>query len=442
MYSYKAIKALLKYYVDKAQSIILHSDWLEEELTCDKLKETLLHLKQTYFNSDTEKRPVENTLLIPIKLDDTRWTLIYITHLKKTETLSIIKTLDPFADSTSNAIKYILLDRDLFPGGSIIHIGRPADYEEAFYNTWMIETVRSIINGANASGTYDLPGAKAEHQSILTLSTNYSPNIKNMTLHKAEIVADVLRKEFRFPSRPNQGAVTKMAKETSVLGATKPGFTKLTAKDKATQETKKKDSARLVRAVPLSTLDIEYQVRSEIYKKLVLSDEPLRIYNMVSRQFESLSNFDLDHAFPYKEILKRQKAFLKYLNEEGNQFFAECFLQQDKMSLFFVKKEDGEIWPTNYFIKACYNDIDNLWLLAGGDNSSKSSNSFLGHLESNETFGDTFKNSVDDNGGICRGVILSKIGGNKKTTLTFEGEPTVGIYSGGVGVGQFIINWH
>ena len=110
--------------------------------------------------------------------------------------------------------------------------------------------------------------------------------------------------------------------------------------------------------------------------------------------------------------------------------------------MFFVKKEDGEIWPTNYFVKACYNDINNLWLLAGGDNSSKSSNSFLGHLESNETFGDAFKNSVDDNGGICRGVILSKIGGHEKTTLTFEGELTVGIYSGGVGIGQFIINWY
>ena len=92
---------------------------------------------------------------------------------------------------------------------------------------------------------YDLPGAKAEHQSILTLPIHYLPNTKNMMLHKAEIVADVLRKEFRFPSQPNRGAVTKMANETSVLGATKPSFTKLTAKDKATQETKQKDSARL-----------------------------------------------------------------------------------------------------------------------------------------------------------------------------------------------------
>ena len=30
----------------------------------------------------------------------------------------------------------------------------------------------------------------------------------------------------------------------------------------------------------------------------------------------------------------------------------------------------------------------------------------------------------------------------KKQPKTFEREPIVGIYSGGVGIGQFIINWH
>ena len=49
MYNYENIKTLLKYYVGKTQGIVLHSDGLEEELTCDKLKETLLHLKQAHF---------------------------------------------------------------------------------------------------------------------------------------------------------------------------------------------------------------------------------------------------------------------------------------------------------------------------------------------------------------------------------------------------------
>ena len=110
------------------------------------------------------------------------------------------------------------------------------------------------------------------------------------------------------------------------------------------------------------------------------------------------------------------------------------------MGLYFQRQSSGEIWATNYFFKACYNDIGNLWLLSVGANASKSSGDVVDYLE--KIFGASFKQDVGMGGGVQRGIILSKIGGTVKTTLSGLDGNDVAIYSGGKGIGLFITDWH
>ena len=124
--------------------------------------------------------------------------------------------------------------------------------------------------------------------------------------------------------------------------------------------------------------------------------------------------------------------------------FTTEFLQQEGMDLYFEKQTSGEakgeIWATNYFFKACYNDIGNLWLLSVGANSSKSAKDVVDYLK--EIFGDSFKDDVAAHGSVQRGLIVSKIGGAPITTIPGLGGHDVTIYSGGQGIGQFITDWH
>ena len=241
---------------------------------------------------------------------------------------------------------------------------------------------------------------------------------------RARKVAEVLRNELEFPIEPRKQDVTTMVGNVSKEGP-EPSFQTKKVLGKAI------DTPKIVRGLPLT-------VHGSIDKRIDA------IYDIVAQRFIPTSSMSIEHAFPHKEIKERQKVFLEYLNDKANQVFTTEFLQQEKMNLYFEKQTDGaakgEIWATNYFFKACYNDIGNLWLLSVGANASKSASDAVDYIQN--IFGDSFKQDVVAGGDVQRGLILSKIGGAPKITLPGLGGNDVEIYGGGKGIGQFITDWH
>ena len=252
---------------------------------------------------------------------------------------------------------------------------------------------------------------------ISTSSSTTNETIKDQALK----IAEVLRAELTFPIFPPKQAVTTMVGHVSKGVPDETSFQTKTVLGKAM------DTPKLVRGLPLSINDS-------------LAEPIEAIYDMVARRFLPTSSMSIEHALPHKEIKLRQKAFLDYLNDSNNQAFTDDFLKQEAMGLYFQRQSSGEIWATNYFFKACYNDIGNLWLLSVGANASKSSGDVVDYLE--KIFGASFKQDVEVEGGVQRGIILSKIGGTVQTTLSGLDGNDMAIYSGGKGIGQFITDWH
>ena len=254
------------------------------------------------------------------------------------------------------------------------------------------------------------------------ISTSSTSSTSTETVKdQARKVAEVLRAELTFPISPPKQAVTTMVGHVSKGVPDETSFQTKMVLGKVT------DTPKIVRGLPLSINDS-------------LAEPIEAIYDMVARRFLPTSSMSIEHAFPHKEIKLRQKAFLDYLNDSNNQAFTDDFLKQEAMGDYFQRQSSGEIWATNYFFKACYNDIGNLWLLSVGANASKSSGDVVDYLE--KIFGAPFKQEVATGGGVQRGVILSKIGGTVQTTLSGLDGNDVVIYSGGKGIGQFITDWH
>src|SRR3989339_298612 len=171
-------------------------------------------------------------------------------------------------------------------------------------------------------------------------------------------------------------------------------------------------------------------------------EEMKHLFCMVSGEFVLTSGVDVDHAIAYSQIRRRQLAFLALLNEQAE--FAETFLTQPDMDNYFGRNESGVIQGRGYFYKACYNDLDNLWLLCHACNVEKSDQEALTWFAKQEPyFGEAFVKCVEEAGGLHAGLLIDRVYYDTGTDTKFLiGEKEVTLHEGeSQGLGQFVRNW-
>jgi len=166
------------------------------------------------------------------------------------------------------------------------------------------------------------------------------------------------------------------------------------------------------------------------------------VFCVACAMFVDQVSMEADHAFSYRQIRERQLAFLNFLNEHAD--FAHSFLAQPGMRKYFGKNKKDTICGTGYFYKACYNEMDNLWLLCHACNVKKSDRDPLTWLRDQEPyFGEAFITHMKEAGGLQAGIFIDRVylpqAGDREIIL---GDRTVRLFTGdSKGLGRFARDW-
>jgi hypothetical protein len=221
---------------------------------------------------------------------------------------------------------------------------------------------------------------------------------------------------------------------------------------------KRQQVENLLDSPPANKQDFQQRTHENDYlfdtpkQALALLDQPRdpanaeAIFCMVGAQFNTISGMDIDHVTPYEMIQARQTHLLETLNALPDSIFVNSFLNSDvsihgnRISDFIQKDvKDGRIKGTKYFYNACYNSIDNLWLLSHAINIKKSNLPALEWLRQQDAFGEKFMHYVKNQGQLHSGIIFDRVGVvEKKFFLGIDGQP---VCAGGTTLGKFARDW-